>query len=773
MANTIEVILKSKDEATPGIKAFGLSLTDLKSGIQMAGQAIQKTAQAIKEVWDFTKEGAAVIQTTQSFDRLGLSIQTLRDASLGTVDDMTLMKASLTLTAGASEELQGRLLGSAGQLMEIAKAANALNPTLGDTAYMYESIATGIKRASPMILDNLGIVVKIDEANRAYAASIGKTVDQLSAEEKQIALLNGTIEAGSRLIEQAGGTTESFADSWARLTVETTNATNALKANAAEIAGPILSNYADFLETTREAGESLLGLGASARFATSMLGLGERVSTASGIAVSLLAGDYLSAFQTATRLGEASIELATKTKHVGTSSQQTGKQVRDFTQDLEAQRRVLQSMGYGAEERLITRIGDAASEAAGGIKHLTDATNDSAAAFGEMGWAIEQNGIAMSNAGSGEILAGWALEAEKAAAAADETAAAFDRIVWSTQQTFSEQIDDAKVKIGELRDKAGELQAKISALEGLRYRTPAQEKELAGLREDLAGVNGDIQEVIDSTDEMVKTFILGMVQMQIAADQEITPAESDFYVRLAEQFGLVDQAAVQMWGVVSGVLTDMATEGLSAEDAIKRIADAADDTIDPLKALAEEGGTALNDLGIDADAARNQIANLGKEGPGAIGAITTAAGGAAGELQRATGQAAGLKAALDLLSDKEIKVTTIFTEQHHGVGTAPAPSQMQAAGGDYFVNQATPFIAGEAGPERAIFIPQGQPGYDADLSALLAPLGRPGEAANASGNAGAVAAMQSYNQSRHVTLINPIFQGTQLASLRALAQMEF
>ena len=74
---------------------------------------------------------------------------------------MKLMSATSTLLAGTSGDLATALGNATPQLLEIAKAANKLNPSLGDTAFLYESIATGVKRASPMILDNLGLTIKI------------------------------------------------------------------------------------------------------------------------------------------------------------------------------------------------------------------------------------------------------------------------------------------------------------------------------------------------------------------------------------------------------------------------------------------------------------------------------------------------------------------------------------------------------------------------------------------------------------------------------------
>ena len=53
--NVIEILIKSKDEATPGFKVLGQSLTDLRSGISMVTATAQKMSQAVKAAWDFSK----------------------------------------------------------------------------------------------------------------------------------------------------------------------------------------------------------------------------------------------------------------------------------------------------------------------------------------------------------------------------------------------------------------------------------------------------------------------------------------------------------------------------------------------------------------------------------------------------------------------------------------------------------------------------------------------------------------------------------------------
>jgi phage-related protein len=55
-----------------------------------------------------------------------------------------------------------------------------------------------------MILDNLGIIVKIGEANEQYAQSIGKTVDEMTSAEQKQALLNAVVTSGRAEMQAMG-----------------------------------------------------------------------------------------------------------------------------------------------------------------------------------------------------------------------------------------------------------------------------------------------------------------------------------------------------------------------------------------------------------------------------------------------------------------------------------------------------------------------------------------------------------------------------------------
>lgn len=250
--NIIDILIKAKDMASGAFKDVGNAMKKLGdntskvekgtesfsdswemmvTGINQGIHVIQRIGQVIQAAFDYTYAGAQVVQTKKAFaslmDTIDVGTDVLddwRESVGGTVSDMELMTGFQTLAAGTSKELTKAFSDNNAALLEISKAASALNPHLGDTAFMYESITRGIKRNSPFILDNLGIVVKVGEAHEKLAAELGKTVDELTAEEKQMALLNDVLDKGDILVNQLGGSVESAVDPWDKFTAAVKNA---------------------------------------------------------------------------------------------------------------------------------------------------------------------------------------------------------------------------------------------------------------------------------------------------------------------------------------------------------------------------------------------------------------------------------------------------------------------------------------------------------------------------------------------------------------------
>lgn len=245
-------IAKTEQTSKAKTKSIFGQWTELRSKILVVKFAIREVANAFNAFYSSARGGAELTQLTESFDRANASIfktptllNDLSVAARGTVTEAELMSGIMTLTAGTSETLSKALTTNAAELLTIAKAANRLNPTLGDTEYFYKSLTTGIKRSSYRILDNLGIVVRVGDANRRWAEEMGRTVDSMTAEERQMALLNETLRVGGRLVQQAGGTSESLTDSYDILKTAVREVSNEMKEGLNRALLPLIKGFAD------------------------------------------------------------------------------------------------------------------------------------------------------------------------------------------------------------------------------------------------------------------------------------------------------------------------------------------------------------------------------------------------------------------------------------------------------------------------------------------------------------------------------------------------
>ena len=166
----------------------------------------------------FAKRAEQAAQGAESFRNIAISLGTdaphalekMRKALRGTVSDLGLMKAvSNAAVLGVGKDID--------QMGEIFAAARRLGQATGRSAEeAVQDIVVGIGRQSRLILDNLGLIVKVEKANQKYAASIGKTVAQLTQAETYNAFLQASLEAVRRGVSRLGPEVDTFAVTFQR-----------------------------------------------------------------------------------------------------------------------------------------------------------------------------------------------------------------------------------------------------------------------------------------------------------------------------------------------------------------------------------------------------------------------------------------------------------------------------------------------------------------------------------------------------------------------------
>lgn len=212
---------KTSQTAGKAAAGSGTDWTQLAGKLFVAKQAIDAVVGAFNSALELGLRGSAVEGVTDAFNNITASagilanklLGDLRTAARGTISDFDLMRVTNIALAGATGEF-GRQFGeNLPKLLEIARVQ--ARATGQDVDFLYQSLVTGIKRASPMLIDNTGLTLKAGEATKAYAESIGKTVEQLTNEEKQIAILNATVDAGNAAIAAAGAQQQSVGEQFA------------------------------------------------------------------------------------------------------------------------------------------------------------------------------------------------------------------------------------------------------------------------------------------------------------------------------------------------------------------------------------------------------------------------------------------------------------------------------------------------------------------------------------------------------------------------------
>lgn len=207
LKGSMEKTNKSTATMTKGFKAAYLGVQAFIAGA------------IVKGVVQLTKAGAELDSLSGSFNRLSNDIginanetlNHLRKLSAGTIADKDLMlSANRAMILGVAKNTD-----EFGQLMQIARL-RAKDMGI-ETTQAFNDIVTGIGRGSPLILDNLGIIVKQEEAQKAYAASLGKTTQELTANEQREALKYAVLKNGMEQVQQAGEQTLTYSERLSQL----------------------------------------------------------------------------------------------------------------------------------------------------------------------------------------------------------------------------------------------------------------------------------------------------------------------------------------------------------------------------------------------------------------------------------------------------------------------------------------------------------------------------------------------------------------------------
>ena len=130
---------------------------------------------------------------------------------------------------------------SAGQLEKLGTVAKHASFALGrDLTDSFNRLVRGVTKAEPELLDELGIILRLDTATAKYAESIGVNVNSLTAFQRSQAVANEVLEQGTRKFGAIEAMMTKDAAALAQFTKSFDDLFNTFKTGIINLLGPIL-----------------------------------------------------------------------------------------------------------------------------------------------------------------------------------------------------------------------------------------------------------------------------------------------------------------------------------------------------------------------------------------------------------------------------------------------------------------------------------------------------------------------------------------------------
>ena len=216
-------------------KTMGTSVMKANLYGAAAGFAKDKIKDLIKNTGDYNR-------TLNAFTG---DLELARNATQGLVSDMDLMLASNrlnTLGVKLSNEEYADLLSG------VTKLSDAMGISMKEAL---DSTATALSRQSVMVADNIGVTIKVGQANEKYAKSIGKTVNELTASETKLAFQREFLEQVAEKAGELPPKMDSFTNALTKTGTSLTNSFSKWAAHIDRSLGMKLDQLVDKLTTLR------------------------------------------------------------------------------------------------------------------------------------------------------------------------------------------------------------------------------------------------------------------------------------------------------------------------------------------------------------------------------------------------------------------------------------------------------------------------------------------------------------------------------------------
>jgi cell division protein FtsB len=188
--------LKGSAGATSNATKSFAKMAQGLGGLVQAYAFVAANVFAVSSAFNTLREAARLEQLTQSMQAFttatGVGARTIV-SNLKEITDFALStQDAMRITAQATAS------GFSGtQIEEITKVAANASKVLGrDMGDSVDRLVRGVSKLEPELIDEIGLMTRVDEAARKYATTLGKNVTELTSFEKRMGFANAVIEEG-------------------------------------------------------------------------------------------------------------------------------------------------------------------------------------------------------------------------------------------------------------------------------------------------------------------------------------------------------------------------------------------------------------------------------------------------------------------------------------------------------------------------------------------------------------------------------------------------
>lgn len=245
-ARTADRNLKGAAQASANSSKNFAKLTQGTAGLVGAYATLAASLFAVSAAYNFLKRAGELTSLQRGQEAYasatGKALRTL------TNDIIDATGAQITFRDAAQAAAIGTAAGlGADQLERLGTAAKDASIVLGrDVTDSFNRLVRGVTKAEPELLDELGIILRLEDATRDYALQLGKSAKELTAFERSQAVANDVLtqaeEKYSRILEVTGG---GEVNQFAQLGKAFDDIANSIAKTTALIAGPFAKVLTD------------------------------------------------------------------------------------------------------------------------------------------------------------------------------------------------------------------------------------------------------------------------------------------------------------------------------------------------------------------------------------------------------------------------------------------------------------------------------------------------------------------------------------------------